>query len=364
VLATNVACRGVSLAAFADQLPRLAGQYLPNSQPVVDDTGLAGLWNFDLKWTPIAMLRAAGDDGISMSRALAANGLTLEPRTVTVPALVVDSVAEQPTPDAPDLDTRLPPLPTPAFDVASVKVSPPDATSIRAQFLPNGDLTVSGYPLFNLIGTAWHVAGPAFLVGPDWLHSKRFDVVAHAARESVATAQVDTETLRVMLQPLLIDRFQIKFHVEDREMPAQRLTANKPRMTKSDPATRTRCVREAAATSDSGVAQLATRFTCTNVTMAQFGQLLPNFASDYVSLPVADATGLEGGWDFVLSFAPASVIRAARAPGAGAAVAADLTTALTLGEAIDRQLGLRLQEEKRPAPVMVIDSALETPTEN
>jgi uncharacterized protein (TIGR03435 family) len=363
-LAMNMTCRGMSMAMLADQLPRMAGQYFPGTQPVIDETGITGLWDFQLKWTPIALLKTAGSEGIPMALALERLGLKLEPRQVTVAALVVDKVAEQPTPDPPDAATRLPPLPTPRFEVASVRPSAPDADAFRFQLQPNGQVNASGMPLGTLIRLAWDMQGD-FVVGPEWLNSTRFDIVARASAETVVNAQVDTDMLRVMLQPLLVERFQMKYHIEERPMIAYRLTLNgKPKMTQANPANRAKCIRGLAGTGDRGISQLASLYTCSNVTMAQLGQLLPQYARDYTPFPVIDATGLTGGWDFVLSFTPAGAVQAARTQGAGGGVAIDPTAALTLGEAIERQLGLKLQEEKRRLPVLVIDSISQTPAEN
>jgi len=83
--------------------------------------------------------------------------------------------------------------------------------------------------------------------------------------------------------------------------------------------------------------------------------------------PVVDTTGLEGGWDFPLQWSGRGVIDAAvRAAESGPAggVSADPNGALTLFEAIEKQLGLKLEQQKQRLPVMVIDRIERTPTEN
>jgi uncharacterized protein (TIGR03435 family) len=85
---------------------------------------------------------------------------------------------------------------------------------------------------------------------------------------------------------------------------------------------------------------------------------------------VMDATGLDGGYDFTLTFSlipPAQLAQmAARtANTAGAANdAADPIGGVTMFEAIEKQLGLKLVEQKRPVPVLVIDHIDQQPTEN
>jgi uncharacterized protein (TIGR03435 family) len=364
ILAANVECKGLSMSVFAEQLPRTAQLYFPDNQPVVDETGIDGLWDFDYKFTPVGLLKVAGNDGATVAMALERIGLKLEPRPVTVGALVVDAVGEQPTPDPPDLAKRMPPLPTPAFEVASVRPSAPEVNTSRYRGQPNGQLTISGMPLRTLMVMAWNLPRAEFLVGPQWLESKRFDIIARASPASAENAQINPDFFRTMLQPLLVERFKIKYHTENRPMTAHRLTADKPTMTRSDPSKRTRCTQSFSGTGDRGASQVAITYTCTNVTMAQFAQLLPQYAGDYVVFPPVDATGLSGGWDFVLSFTPAVLIAKVRAPGGNGNAAIEPTAALTLSEAINRQLGLKLQEEERQLPVMVIDSVAETPTEN
>ena len=107
---------------------------------------------------------------------------------------------------------------------------------------------------------------------------------------------------------------------------------------------------------------------CQNVTLEQLGILLPNLAFGYIYYPVADGTGLEGAYDLTLAFS--SVDRTlAPPPGsanqqAGGAMAADPSGAVSLFDAFKNELGLRLEKEKRPMPVLVIDHIEEQPTAN
>ena len=111
------------------------------------------------------------------------------------------------------------------------------------------------------------------------------------------------------------------------------------------------------------------------MTMAQLAERLPTLAGGYIQTAVFDGTGLEGGWDFSLSFSPAGIFPQATGrggagggpngpPNAGATVAVDPNGALSLQEAIDRQLGLKMETQKRPLPVLVLDHVEEKPTEN
>jgi uncharacterized protein (TIGR03435 family) len=180
-----------------------------------------------------------------------------------------------------------------------------------------------------------------------------------------------------MLRTLLIERFQIKTHLEDRQLNAYTLTASeKPRLSKSDPSTRTRCLEGPAP----GAPDPRTRFparnrliTCQNMTTAQFAERLIAWANGYVQIPVLDKTGLEGGYDMTINFSAIGIFQGgagrggdagpAAAGGGGALAASDPNGAISLPEAIDKQLGLKLEMQKRPVPVLVIDSIAEKPVE-
>jgi len=112
--------------------------------------------------------------------------------------------------------------------------------------------------------------------------------------------------------------------------------------------------------------------------MAQFAAQLQRIAPGYIHSPVIDKTGLEGTYDFTLSFSPAGMQQAMGERGggrggrggdsgpAGVAIteASDPSGVITLPEAIERQLGLKLELQKRPISVLVIDRLERTPTEN
>jgi len=98
------------------------------------------------------MLARAGADGISLDKALADIGLKLEPKDMKVPAIVVDSVSADFTPNPPNLARRMPPTPSPTFEVADVKVSPPNSTTPpRMQLMPTGQVNGSNAPINRVI---------------------------------------------------------------------------------------------------------------------------------------------------------------------------------------------------------------------
>jgi uncharacterized protein (TIGR03435 family) len=99
-----------------------------------------------------------------------------------------------------------------------------------------------------------------------------------------------------MLRNLLIERFGIKWHYEDRIVSAYTLVPGKQMMKKADPSHRSGC-RESRTIADDprdSNPRLNRLVTCQNVTMAQFASLLQGLAPDYLATSVADATGLDG----------------------------------------------------------------------
>jgi uncharacterized protein (TIGR03435 family) len=104
--------------------------------------------------------------------------------------------------------------------------------------------------------------------------------------------------------------------------------------------------------------------------MAQFAEQIQRLAPGYIHAPVVDATGLEGAWDFTLNFSAAGLLqnrgeRAADGAQQGAgAPASDPNGALSLFDAVNKQLGLKLEGQKRPVPVLIIDHIEEKPTDN
>jgi uncharacterized protein (TIGR03435 family) len=356
----HVVCTNMSMKGLAARLPlpALAADYIPEHllDLIDDQTGLGGAWDFELDWTPREQLLRAGADAVTLQQALENIGLGFKQGKATVSVLVVDGVNSTPTPNAANVAAKLPPLPPPEFEVASVKPSPPEGTTARARLLPTGQVEFTATPLRQMMNFAWQVPGDEYLVAPDWVESKRFDVIARAWATPVTEAWREGDHLLLMLRQLIVERFKMKYHTENRSVGAFVLTADNPKLKKSDPSTRTRCGGTAA----TGANVVLTRaITCQNVTMAEFAGLLPTIVSDYLRAPVADMTGLEGRWDFTVGYSPQSMFNQATRGGGDAGAAITPTGVLSIFEAIDQQLGLELQPQKRMLPVMVIDSISE-----
>jgi len=370
-------CRGVTMAAFADVLPRAAGPYI--TSPVVDETGLTGTWDFEIRFHGRLQLAQAGTEGISIFDALEKQlGLKLELKQRPTSAFVVDSLTQTPTPNAPEVAKALPPPPPPEFEVATIKPTDPDTKGTTARLQPTGMVTVTGMPLKQLMQLGWDINSDDLLDVPKWLETARFDLVARAFASTTNTDMppIEIDTLRQMVRTLLIERFKIKMHTEERSVSGYVLSADKPKLTKADPASRTKC-QEGPAPNQADPRNrnpiLSRLITCQNTTMAQFAERLMYSANGYVRVPALDATGLDGGWNFSVNFSPIGAFQGGRggdgagpaaAPPSGALTASDPNGAISLPEALDKQLGLKLEMKKRPMPVLVIDHIEEKPVEN
>jgi len=381
VRSVEFSCHHTTMEEFAQHLHNWTRNDL--TDPVVDATGLKGSWDFDIKWTPQPLLQKAGADGISIFDAVDKElGLKLERQTAPRPVLIVDSVNQKPTPNPPDLEKSLPSPPPPQFDVAVIKPSKPDEP-FRAR-INGGQVDAVGAPLRFLITFAWNLNSrdEEVLVGaPKWLDSDHFDILAKVVSDAPSNLgpkapRIDIEDLRQMMQALLKERFKLQAHVEDRPISAYTLIAVKPKLTKADPLSRTRCKEGPGPDGkDPRTANpvLNRLLSCQNMTMAQIGEELQRVAGGYIYGQVSDSTGIQGSWDFTLSFSSANLTKAGAGagpppPGGAAtsttAAASDPNGAVTLFDAVSRQLGLKLEKQRRPAPVLVIDHIEEKPTEN
>src|SRR4029077_3178300 len=224
---------------FAQDLRNMAGGHLTN--PVLDKTGLKGSWDFDLKWTGRGALARAGADGISIFDAVDKQlGLKLQPEKLPVQVFVIDSVNERPSDNPKGVATSLPALPPAEFEVATLKPSRPDGTNQRGR-LQHGRVDAENLPLKSLIMIAWDINADELLAGaPKFVESARYDIVAQAPTPQPGV-EVDFDDLRLMLRALLIDRFAIKTHMEDRPVDGYVLSTIKPKLQKADPSNRTGC---------------------------------------------------------------------------------------------------------------------------
>jgi Protein of unknown function (DUF3738) len=138
-------CRNVTMADLVERLEMSAAPYF--NYPVVDLTGLAGKWDFEVGWSPRATLERSGGDGVSVFEAVDRQlGLKLEQKDVPMPVIVVERVNEKPADNPPSLPVKVsPPVPT-EFEVASLKLSAPDEQMGGPSFQPGGRLDFRHFP--------------------------------------------------------------------------------------------------------------------------------------------------------------------------------------------------------------------------
>ena len=280
----------------------------------------------------------------------------------------------------------------PAFEVASIKPSPPgDPSNPLSGFpmlmpQPGGRLVATNTPLWLLISTAWSLPDDRIAGGNKDVMNIRYDITARAATDATLTQK----ELQPMLRALLIERFRLKTHIESREMPVYDLVRAlgdgrlgpdlKP--SKSDcsniddlNAKRTEAVARgdfAAIMPKPGEflsCSLSPNFAGGPTRMALHGdgqemktlaELLAQFTGRYVR----DKTGLTGRYDFDLRLDPQIQLALAQKLGinlpGGALQQADGSSLMT---ALREQLGLKLESSRGPVEVLVIDN-VETPSPN
>jgi uncharacterized protein (TIGR03435 family) len=253
----------------------------------------------------------------------------------------------------------------PEFDVASVKPNTSGDTNGMLRQLPGGRMTAANMPVRQMITFAYQVAGFQLIGGPAWL-ADRYDVVAKMDGNpdiSFVPGMNRQGPMQVALQRLLEDRFRLKVRRETREMDIYALVMAKPgggpgpnlKQTTQD------CAAVAAAAQRGqpppppgsnapfcGIQGGGGRL--------RFGGLPSTAIAQAFTGPtgrmVVDRTGLTGGWDFEVMFAPP------QGRGGPDAVDPNLPDFFT---AIQEQLGLKLESTKGPVDVLVIDH-VEKPT--
>jgi uncharacterized protein (TIGR03435 family) len=215
------------------------------------------------------------------------------------------------------------------FEVASVKPNP--SGSGHSDIDVDGNLLrMNNVTLKACITWAFRMTDSQ-VYGPDWLGSERFDIVAKA---EAGKPQPE------MLASVLAERFKLAVHRETKELTIYALVVakNGPKLKKVDPG-------EDDTTSRRG------HLTATRVSMSGLARFLagPNVR---LGRPVVDKTGLDGVFDFNLDWSPEG----------SQEKAADALPSIFI--ALQEQLGLKLDAQKGPVEVLVVDHVEKIPTEN
>jgi uncharacterized protein (TIGR03435 family) len=239
------------------------------------------------------------------------------------------------------------------FEVATIKPTPPD---FRGRYIrmEGAEFVVRNHELRRLMAAAWNLTPRAILGGPAWVDSDHYDFVAKTPGEVRPT----TDEQMAMLRVLVTDRFHLTFHREPREFSIYTLTVAKtgPKLKESasPPDAQPEIINVVYPEKEGGfILKLPAR----NATMAQFTSMMQRGMLDR---PVVDKTGLSGKYDFDLEWSPDETQfdgQLARPAGAGP------PTKPSLFEAVQQQLGLRLEATRGPIETLVIDR-VERPSAN
>jgi bla regulator protein blaR1 len=221
----------------------------------------------------------------------------------------------------------------PSFTVSSVKRNSSVNASSSSSYLPGGGFSARFTTLGRLILNAYRIKDYQLSGGPSWINSERYDV------DAKAEGNPNRDQVRLMVQSLLAERFQLKVRQDNRELPIYTLLLAKSGVK----------FEKAPDRATNGFDVGTGRLTGYGVSMAELADQLSRF----LDRPVIDRTGIVGSFDLKLQYAP--VVQAN--PTSPAPSAPDIVTA------IEEQIGLRLEATKAEIEVLVIDHA-EKPSEN
>ena len=219
----------------------------------------------------------------------------------------------------------------PAFEVAAIKRNVSAGGFSGDRNFPGGRLSIENRPLRQVVRSAYGSADMEVVGGPGWIDADRWDIVATAATGNREAPW------REMLKTLLADRFKLVAHVEPRERPIFALLFARGDKQLGPKIHSTACegdgCRNTTHANTNGI--LSGSIEGTQRTIAEIGRAL----SPYAQRRVFDRTGLDGRYDFELTW----------------------SEDVSIFTAVQEQLGLKLEAQRAPVDVVVIDS-VERPT--
>jgi uncharacterized protein (TIGR03435 family) len=254
------------------------------------------------------------------------------------------------------------PLPGgPAFETVSITPTTSGSPLVTMTPQAGGRFMATNVSLGMLIGSAYQLLGFEILGGPDWLESARFDVAASAGYDAPVTH------MRLMLQTLLAERFKLRADTQTRELPVYALLMARsdgrlgPQLRRTPlsidcyaaPTPPPGEVPPTAALPPCGFFGLASdrsNLAFRGMTMEAIGRLL----KPMVGRNVIDRTGraghFDGDFDFSAELGPPP-------PSPGTPDPFDRQSFPTISTVVQEQLGLKLESQRAPVDVLVIDSA-------
>ena len=253
------------------------------------------------------------------------------------------------------------------FDVVSIKPDKSGSGNVRVMNKPDG-YSGTNVTLKMVLEMAYGIKEDLISGEPSWADSASFDIEAKIAEADVAELKkLDKDQRELarkhMLQAFLADRFQLKTHIDVKQLPVYELLIAKggPKITPAKPGDAyANGVKGPDGVAHAGMMMIGNEGTSMQLT----GQGIPltslvAMLSRQLHRTVLDKTGLAGNYDIKLKWTPEDT-----SASAGSGVTDSQTDAgPSIFSALQEQLGLRLQSTKGPVDTLIIDHA-EKPSEN
>jgi uncharacterized protein (TIGR03435 family) len=284
-----------------------------------------------------------GEDGKTIAGAWTQG---TQPLPLTLVRATPETAWDIPAPPPPP--KRIPADANPTFEVATIKPTQ-EGTHFSIHPTSGGELVATDASLAYLIKFAYEVHPRQITKAPAWLETDKYDLTAKPDIEG----QPSLPQMRVMVQKLLADRFQLTFHREKINLPVYAVTVAKggPKLTRND----------ANPDGNPGYGGGPAGMRVVNSTIGEFISFVLN---DSLGLPVVDQTGLGSArYNFVLKWTPDASQSQPGGMGAGALPADNADAPPDIFTAMQQQLGLKLESTKALEDVMVIDH-VEKPSPN
>jgi uncharacterized protein (TIGR03435 family) len=252
-------------------------------------------------------------------------------------------------PEPPPPPKTMPADAKPVFEVATIKPARPEG---RFSLLVNrgGMLNTTSTTVADLIKFAYDVHPKQITGAPSWIETEKYDVTGKPDVEGIPSIA----QLKIMLQKLLADRFQLTLHHDKKELSAYAITVTKTGATIAKNETNPNGLP--------GFGGGPRAFNVVNSTMGEFATILQ---AQILDRPVVDQTGFGSTrYNFILRFTPDGPQAQPGGPGPNGAPPADPADAPPdIYTAFQQQLGLKLESMKAPVDVLVIDR-VEKPSDN
>ncbi len=248
----------------------------------------------------------------------------------------------EPTPPPKPMD----PKSNPTFEVATIKPSRPDAQG-RMFRLQGSQVVTHNTSFNNLFSFAYDMHERQIVGGAPWMDADKYDITG----KPDVPGQPNLTQMKIMMQKLLTERFQLKFHRDKKELSVYTIVIPPKTTHKLTPS------QSSGSTPGLMFPRLG-MLPARNATMAEFAQVMQGAVFDR---PVVDKTGLEGRFDFTLNWTPDEFQFASLGGVRPGQIPDDGTP--NIFKAFQEQLGLKLEATKAPADVLVIDRS-EKPSDN